>query len=668
MPTASPIPTLSLRLLGCAAVLALAIPAGQAQSAQQLPQFNLQVQVPLVVEDVVVLDAGNNPVHNLKASDFTITDNGKSVTPNSFDEHATAGLSSAAESPAGPPVSTQDTQPTGVFTNRNSLPPGAALNILLLDALNTPMAAQVQVRRQMLKFLATLLPGEPIAIYGLSSHLYLLQGFTSDPALLRKVIVAAGSRRQPSPLLDNPVSGGQGAEADGLDALGSVLTTQAQTPGFMTQLLGMQMFIQGEIATYQNTERTQLTLEAFGRLARALSILPGRKNLIWFSGSFPIDITPTNLQAAASLVGQETSGSDANVTSGLFSNSSEAHFQGTLRLTDDLLRRSQIAIYPVDARGLFTDASVDASSNMHLGTTFNTQQVQALALNGGDTDALGVGNGSGSIAQSADSVSNFASQTTEEHATMNQMADETGGKAFYNNGDLAGAIRSAIVQGSNYYTVSYAPPSGTWDGKTHTIEISIHKPGLHLNYRRRYFSDSPAQDAHGQPLPLTSAMQAAMLHGAPDAAGLVFWVNAATADNATGELTAGSKPDPRLMRPPFRTCTLTARVDISSMTMTPDVSGAQDGTLEFGMIVYNANGDIVNQGARIGHLALTPDRYAQVAAHGLVIRQAIDVPAAGDYFVRVGVHDLLSDRVGTVEIPVAALASPQAVAQSTAPQ
>ena len=38
--------------------------------------------------------------------------------------------------------------------------------------------------------------------------------------------------------------------------------------------------------------RLQITLEAFQQLAHYLAGIPGRKNVIWFSGAFPITIFP----------------------------------------------------------------------------------------------------------------------------------------------------------------------------------------------------------------------------------------------------------------------------------------------------------------------------------------------------------------------------------------
>jgi hypothetical protein len=41
---------------------------------------------------------------------------------------------------------------------------------------------------------------------------------------------------------------------------------------------------------------------------------------------------------------------------------------------------------------------------------------------------------------------------------------------------------------------------------------------------------------------------------------------------------------------------------------------------------------------------------------GAVAHEEVDVPAKGEYWLRVGVHDLASDKVGAVEVPTAAIA------------
>ena len=73
-------------------------------------------------------------------------------------------------------------------------------------------------------------------------------------------------------------------------------------------------------------------------LAHYLSGFPGRKNLIWFSGSFPFSVLPN---------------ADIPDPFAVMGDLSEE-----FRDTTSLLTRSQVAVYPVDARGLFNPAHV----------------------------------------------------------------------------------------------------------------------------------------------------------------------------------------------------------------------------------------------------------------------------------------------------------------------
>ncbi len=576
------------------------------------------MQVPLVLEDIVVLDGQNQPVRGLKASDFTITDNGKPVTPQSFEEHTAstpaqrAAQMASARKPADLGVN--------VFSNRTTASPDSPLNILLLDSINTPMTAQARVRQQMLKYLSKQPAGVRMAIFVLGSRLFLLQGFSSDPAVLTAAVNSKGAAMQASAHLDNPVSGGAGSMEQGVDDLANLLAMQGFPAGDIQANFQV-------VQTHQTTERVERTFAAMDQLARYLAVLPGRKNLIWFSGSFPIAITP-NPGVGRSMQNPE----------------SLANYGESVRRTDDLLARSQVAVYPVDARGTFNDPDNDSSQSA---TSTNRMGPMPLVAKGKD----------------------FAQQNASEQFTMDQMAMDTGGKAFYNNGDLEAAVENAISFGSNYYSLSWTPPSGKWDGKYHKIDVKVNHPGLSLSYRRGYYADNPAEENGVHPVAQASAMQAAMLHGAPQPSGLLFEVHVIPEDGTTSKLSPGSQPNPKLMQPPYRSFTLSTRLDIHNVQMTRSAAGAYESSLEFTALVYNVDGDLVNADGRVGHFVVPPDRYADVLAHGLTASVPIDVPVKGTYFIRIGVHDPASNRVGAVEIPVASLQSKQATtaASSQAP-
>ncbi len=143
----------------------------QSMNSDQTPIFRANARAVLV--DVVVTDSHGNPVPGLRQQDFKLTENGKPQSVVFFEEHKGAEIV-PIELPKMPP---------NVFTNVPVAPEADALNVLLLDALNTPQTTdQSYVRAQVLEFLKTMKPGTPLAVFSLATDLRLVQGFTGTPS------------------------------------------------------------------------------------------------------------------------------------------------------------------------------------------------------------------------------------------------------------------------------------------------------------------------------------------------------------------------------------------------------------------------------------------------------------------------------------------------------
>jgi len=161
-----------------ATLCAPAVFAGQAPAVE--PASTLQAGANQLVVDVVVTDAKHNPVHNLATADFKLFENAEAQTIETFEEHPS--WEAAAPIPSPPKLF------PGTFTNYTIAPASGALNILLLDLLNTPITGQADARNQMLSYLKEARPGARVAIFGLNTRLILLQGLTSDPELLSNLL------------------------------------------------------------------------------------------------------------------------------------------------------------------------------------------------------------------------------------------------------------------------------------------------------------------------------------------------------------------------------------------------------------------------------------------------------------------------------------------------
>jgi hypothetical protein len=386
---------------------------------------------------------------------------------------------------------------------------------------------------------------------------------------------------------------------------------------------------EAETQSFQLQLRARFTLDAFNLLARYLSGLPGRKNLIWFSGSFPISILPDgDLQNPFSVVA-----------------SSEDEF----RETTELLSRAQVAVYPIDARGLMTAPMLSANNS-------GARYARTPGSLGKDQ-------------------AKFFQQTADEHGTMQAMAEATGGQAYVNTNGLKEAVEKAIDAGSNYYTLAYSPTNEKWNGEYRKIHVEMARPGLALAYRRGYFADDPnAAPRHGEPpattsgqVPAYSAMRTAMMRGGPDPTEIIFtaYIRPATADPEP-DVAPGNKLVGKTTGP-YRRYTVLFGVDPHDLDCAATPDGFHHCAMDTAIFVYDADGNLLNTAGGGIHASIPADRYASILKAGIHFVQDISVPLKGECFLRIGVHDETTNKVGALELPIAAVSKLPAIAKPPTP-
>jgi hypothetical protein len=91
------------------------------------------------------------------------------------------------------------------------------------------------------------------------------------------------------------------------------------------------------------------------------------------------------------------------------------------------------------------------------------------------------------------------------------------------------------------------------------------------------------------------------------------------------------------------------------------------GALEFELAAYDVNGTMLNSLSQTIQLPLKQEEWVRLQGRPFQFFQQLDLPI-GDVFLRVGVHDVTSDKIGTLEIPlpVSKKAGPQS-ASAAAP-
>jgi VWFA-related protein len=568
----------------------------------------------LVVVDVVVSDSQGNPIHGLRPSDFALLENNKLQILKHFEEHSAVPASDLK-------IALAPKLPPGLFTNKTPAPANGPVNVLLLDYLNTPLASQPFLRMQLREFLDKAPAGTRIAIFFLNTQLSMLQGFTSDMSVLKAALASKKGVPDVSHI-----------------AQGKDTTLDALTINQPQEIIDSVHRMESLDASDRRNMQALYTLNAFDMLARYLVGIPGRKNVIWFSGGFPLDVEPDLNEADP--------------------NDSVVRNDDAVRQTDNLLTRAQVAVYPVDARGLQGDPALSDGLGGQALLDARANAAYNLAVPSGVTPDK-----ANDAVQGA-SVMAWLQTHAQEQLTMMAMAEDTGGEAFVNTNSLAQAATRAIEHGSNYYTLTYSPTNIQWDARFRTIKVKVNQSGAKLIYRNGYYAVDPNDrnklNAAGAATALaqTNTMATAMMHGGPEATEILFKVRIRPVNEVPSDaVPASNQVNPKMnVVGPYRQYAVDLVPDAQAVNCHEGADGNRHCAIEVWTFVYNSDGEKVITASNRLHNLLTPADYKKLLAGGMAFHQQISVPAKGEYYLRTAIHDMVSDRVGAVEVPVGAVA------------
>jgi VWFA-related protein len=543
----------------------------------------------MVVVDVVATDNKDVPIKDLKADDFTVQEEGQEQQVRAFSFHQTEQEPASASGQTS--TGSSSSLPAGYFSNAPKYKSNGALNVLLLDALNSTLLNQATMRDAMIKLMEKLPAGQPMAIYLLGNKLTLVQDFTSDPEVLKKAI--AGVKRQGSKLLDN--AAGTTRMAD-MPAGSVMIATMMDVPHIKAQL---EQFHDQHTAA-QADFRVSFTLDALNSLGRYLAGYPGRKNLVWISETFPFSIVLDKIKSQ-----------------------NNRDFSREVAATGSLLSNAQIAIYPVDAKAL------GGNSDFSVGNDPNPIGNPAVISTTLDDEAGKV-------------MNREAEDRMASRSTMNDLAEKTGGKAYYNTNNIENAVRRSMEDGSTYYTLGYYPENKTWDGKFRRITIKVARSGVKLHYRAGYYAVEPESYARLDQSEKTNELAKAMSLDFPASTALLFQAMVVPPSTATGNKVL-----------------VNYAVDPHGLTFDLGNDGLQHASVDCAVIVYSAKGEPVQSLSNTMIAALKPDEYQRVQQKSFPCRQTFDL-APGQYLFRLGVRDGHTGTLGTLNAPVTIPAAAQA--------
>jgi VWFA-related protein len=579
----------------------------------QAPDQNtvtLRQEVRNVVIDVVVTDKHGQPVTSLDKSLFKVLENGVPQEIAFFEQHRAGEV--AAKKVAQPAVEL----PADTHTNVASTPADGPLLVLLLDALNTPPSQQSYVRAQILDYLKQIPAGTHMAIFTLGNQLQLIQGFSSDPAILK---AALDNKAYPT-VTALSTSGMENSNSEGLRLGGVKVQFQSS---FAATRSSLNRFA-NQTGDFNQEMRIRYTLDALNAMGVYLAGIQGRKNLIWFASSVPWTINP-DFSLVTSVTGR-------------------VDYSQELKNLANILTVGRISVYPVQASGLTSPPGYGAD-------------------NAGSAFARG-GNGGEFGRQEMLDQMNLAG----EHMSMENLAQATGGRALYNSNGLSGSVAKIEGIGENYYTLAYSPKDKRYDGGFRELDIKVGATDLKLDYRRGYYADDPAKSTARSLLMHANPLRAVMQRGAPDATQIPFRVQVKQ---------ARQQPDPdrssdRLgnnaaaLKGPFVRYDFHWSVDVNGIAFTSTANGLHHAEVDATLAAFDAGGTILNNIYASLPLNLNDAQYARLLKSGLTMKQTLDVPA-GIVYLRAAVLDPSNGHTGATEFPLTVQALKPGVALNSPP-
>jgi VWFA-related protein len=522
-------------------IFSAALAARQAPSTQQ-PRPTFRAATRLVQVSVVVHDKRGAPVSGLTAADFQLFDKGKEQPISIFAVQSNSTAADTAAPGAGL-----------FFSNRVDRVSGGGVTVLLFDRVNTRDIDQARARDHVLRFLRDVNPDDRIAFYVLESNVVrVLHDFTRDTAsLIRAVRRAQGV-----------TSGALAASEEKVlevPAVG-IASIDAETAKWIAET-------ETKIQGFYTINRSEAATAALEAIANHLSGIRGRKNLIWISSGFPLEIND-----------------------GWSRQTMTREITKATRLLND----ADIAVYPVDARGLQGAFASEAGARRAQFATLGT--------------------------------------TMPNIETMNTVAERTGGRAFFNTNDLGTAIARASNDARQTYVLGYYPSHGEWDGRFRDIKVKVRRSGVEVRHRSGYLA-LPARPTKDPAVRRNSMFDA--LSSPLDATGIGISATAGGAPDANNQFSLNVVIDARSISLERRGETWEGLVDLAIVQALPD-------------------GKLVNSADMTLTLRLTAEARDRALAAGLPVTRSFSLrPDA--YQVRVAAFDVTTGAVGSVRIDASRL-------------
>lgn len=407
----------------------------------------IKVTSNLVNLDVTVKDKKGKTVTDLKAEDFTVTENGVRQTIQFFDSTLVGGNDADQPNTASGQPNTAPGQPTP--RPPNHLPRNIVS--LVLDGQTTEATNLKPVRDGIIKYVRERITNnDSVALFAISGGLQLLQPFTQDKErIISAVEKAYGTSTVSKTSEHRDLTTSIAAIRDQLSvaSTGGPVDTAAGGPAaaqaMMTRRI-LEQYIQ--LRSALSVQQTRPILAALAAICEGLRPMPGKKTLVMFSQGF---VAPQVL--------------DWQVQS-----------------TVDIANRANVSIYIIDSTGL-------QGGTPQSGALVPSSALSAISSATNQENRMRAGAG--------ESVFDITRQEglNRQQDLLYRISGDTGGQFIKNTNDIAGGLDRIDAEIRSRYTLAYRSTDPNFDGSFRKVKIEVRRAGVSVLGRPGYYAIPPSQ-------------------------------------------------------------------------------------------------------------------------------------------------------------------------------
>lgn len=311
--------------------------------------------------------------------------------------------------------------------------------------------------------------------------------------------------------------------------------------------------------------RNRMTMEILQRALAALEGTRGRKSVILLSKGFIYD--------------PETRG---------------------FKVVSEAARRSNVAIYFVDARGLVASTSNFQASE---GSPIDTRDISAA----------------------------YADISLDAEGSVS-VAEDSGGFAVHNTNDLAAGMDRIARESRVYYLIGYVPKEVKADGRFRKIDVKLGRSGLTVRARKGYFAPDPADPNAPPPTADVDPDVRKALDSPRDLADIPVRATSLVFDRVADDTAR---------------VVIAADVDVNGFTFEPEDEGRFKGAVEFAVAATHLGTGKVFHFEQTTEMHLRPETRRRLGVMWYALQRDFTLPE-GSYQAKVVVRDRTSGRIGSV--------------------